>query len=108
MTNKSEKTSYSHIHRARSQKHYDAILAEWKAKGTYAPRTRMITEVMHRMQKESHSKLPSRATVANWLKDYRTRDYYALCAALATERERLLQADSAAELQQPKQKVPPE
>ena len=80
----------------RAEKHYDKILTEWKKEGVCGPRARVITEVTHRMQRESHSKSPSRSTVANWLKDYRTRDYYALCAALAAERERLLRVDSPA------------
>ena len=81
---------------ARAEKHYDAILIEWKKLGICEPRTRVITQVMHRMQQENHSESPSRTTVAHWLKDYRTRDYYALCAALAAERERLLRADAPA------------
>lgn len=83
-----------HEARARAEKHYDAILLEWKKLGICKPRTRVITEVMHRMQQENHSRSPSRTTVVHWLKDYRTRDYYALCAALASERERLLRADA--------------
>ena len=79
---------------ARAEKHYDAILLEWKKLGICKPRTRVITEVMHRMQRENLSGSPSRTTVAHWLKDYHTRDYYALCAALASERERLLRADA--------------
>ena len=79
---------------ARAEKHYDAILTEWKNLGVCKPRTRVITEVMHRMQRENSSSSPSRSTVVQWLKDYRTRDYYALCAALAAERERLLRADA--------------
>ena len=79
---------------ARAEKHYDAILIEWKKLGICKPRTRVITEVMHRMQQENRSGSPSRTTVVHWLKDYRTRDYYALCAALASERERLLRADA--------------
>jgi len=79
---------------ARAEKHYDTILDEWKTQGVCGPRTRVITEVMHRMQRENLSESPSRATVVHWLKDYRTRDYYALCAALAAERERLLRVDA--------------